>query len=242
MTDLLRNLDYENMDIMKEGKQQMDEKMLIMPGDYHERKIEKCQDHGAIIHDKGVSTIVLCDGCSSSEYGGAAAKILATEFAQFMNDNFLKNLLFDPNEVRRCAAAFIHRILIDYADKNEIQYNELATTIMAVSENEDGLIVCFHLGDGRIFWRENEQEYYSAFSVPPKCAKGKSPGLTMNSDLLKRMRFIRWTKADGVKQILMATDGFDEYTGEEIQAYSDTGKTSRFIKYPFDDFSCAMIK
>ena len=84
----------------------------------------------------------------------------------------------------------------------------LATTMLAISIDNDGRFVGVHLGDGSILWNVGSSDLLKTVSSPQRGDQPNSTYLTMNCPLFYYLRFYRWTKP-GARRIILLSDGMN---------------------------------
>lgn len=177
-------------------------------GKCHDYDLKQCQDHISIVSEANRTTIVLCDGAGSSPYGGEAAKITADVLGKHLHHNFEKYLYDIISDTKRRLVQVIDNELIKAAKKKNINPSLLATTVLAISIDNEGKFIGVHLGDGSILWNAKEEKGIKTISSPQGGYCPNSTYLTMNCPLFYYMRFYRWSKSKA-KKIILLSDGMD---------------------------------
>ena len=94
------------------------------------------------------------------------------------------------------------------AKEMQIDPRLLATTMLAISIDNDGRFVGVHLGDGSILWNVGSSDLLKTVSSPQRGDQPNSTYLTMNCPLFYYLRFYRWTKP-GARRIILLSDGMN---------------------------------
>lgn len=177
-------------------------------GKYHDFDMDKCQDQLNIISDSERTTIVLCDGASSSPFGKLAAKETSKIIGQNLHENFERYLYNIIPDTKRRLTQLTDNKLMQVAKKMNLDARLLATTILAVSMDNEGNFIGIHLGDGSIQCNIKGKNQLLTVSSPQNGDHPNTTYLTMNCPLFFYMRFYRWQEPDTTRIILMS-DGMD---------------------------------
>ena len=177
-------------------------------GKCHGFDISRCQDQIRILSDATQTTIVLCDGAGSSPYGGIAASVAASTLAGNLHLNFEQYLHGALPDIRMQLTRTVDTELKKMAKEMQIDPRLLATTMLAISIDNDGRFVGVHLGDGSILWNVGSSDLLKTVSSPQRGDQPNSTYPTMNCPLFYYLRFYRWTKP-GARRIILLSDGMN---------------------------------
>lgn len=159
-------------------------------GKCHGFDISRCQDQIRILSDATQTTIVLCDGAGSSPYGGIAASVAASTLAGNLHLNFEQYLHGALPDIRMQLTRTVDTELKKMAKEMQIDPRLLATTMLAISIDNDGRFVGVHLGDGSILWNVGSSDLLKTVSSPQRGDQPNSTYLTMNCPLFITCAFI----------------------------------------------------
>ena len=134
-------------------------------GKCHGFDISRCQDQIRILSDATQTTIVLCDGAGSSPYGGIAASVAASTLAGNLHLNFEQYLHGALPDIRMQLTRTVDTELKKMAKEMQIDPRLLATTMLAISIDNDGRFVGVHLGDGSILWNVGSSDLLKTVSA-----------------------------------------------------------------------------
>lgn len=215
-------------------------------GNCHDNRMEFCQDQTAVVKGKERCTIVLCDGAGGSRNGKAAARLVADAIGSFMQDNFNNSLSGYVPDILRKTVQVINHTLLSYAEQHSIVPGELATTVMAVTMDNQGRFSGIHLGDGNILWQVKGEEGIQEISRPQNGLRPDTTFLTMNCPMFQYLRFFRWKKPEA-KRIMLLTDGMDILKNQLTEDLFDAGNQEKLEnivkrKDPFDDCSYILME
>ncbi|MDO4337278.1 MAG: protein phosphatase 2C domain-containing protein [Eubacteriales bacterium] len=215
-------------------------------GSCHNNLMEFCQDQTAVRTDGGKNTVVLCDGAGNSLYGGIAARICAETIAEHMQKNFEKYLFEESAAVKREVIQKLRRALSGYACAHHIDEKALASTILAVTMDNNGRFAGLHLGDGIILWKISGRKDLEIVSSPENGLDAGSTFLTMNCKMFYHLKFFRWRKPEA-ERILLITDGMFPILSQISNSSFDVGNEAglqQLIRenHLFDDCSYGLLE
>ena len=210
------------------------------------------QDYALVLERGGISVAVLADGAGSFDAGGAAARLLVPEIVEWISSNFLELYYCDGAIVRKRLVYLITKLLRGYSEKHNLDSSDLACTLIAVAVDSQGRGIAFHLGDGIILRKRDQDTCYSVVSAPENGLTSNATYLTMNCNMLEHCRFYRLQETTPYRLIAM-TDGaaahLVEQRGRDGWVYTGPcfGDADSLLRYlegidSSDDYSLAILK
>lgn len=151
---------------------------------------------------------VLCDGAGSCTHGAEAAQLVSAVMADYLAENF-RRAMTEPEEViRREATLAVAQAVSQKAAALACGEEALGCTILAAAMDENGRFCFFHLGDGCILGRLDEDCDWMCFSYPQRGLNGGTY-LTGKTPIFEHLHFGRAVRRANSSLFLM-TDGFAE--------------------------------
>ena len=132
----------------------------------------------------------------------------ASTLAGNLHLNFEQYLHGALPDIRMQLTRTVDTELKKMAKEMQIDPRLLATTMLAISIDNDGRFVGVHLGDGSILWNVGSSDLLKTVSSPQRGDQPNSTYLTMNCPLFYYLRFYRWTKP-GARRIILLSDGMN---------------------------------
>jgi len=184
----------------------------IEKGIRHEKQRMKCQDYAEMEQRNGRISIALLDGKGNGDVNALAVKNIAKILNDFMLSFFDEIYTRDDNAVAYNLMLQIERKIGELSKEYEVNYEELASTLLAFCVDEQKKQYCaVHLGDG-VIAIEDCSKTIEILSLPINGINKNQTILTTSQNALENVKIYRGT-VDDIKGVVLASDGI--YNGQE---------------------------
>jgi hypothetical protein len=172
-----------------------------------------CQDYGAYkLLGQDVLIGAVADGAGSAKHSDFGAKITVKAALQFLEENLKKKAFAateteaELKEIFQQLLAYVQQTLEEYAKKEQLDINDLATTLLVVLITSKRL-AAMQIGDGFIVFKPLEGNYQLLFR-PDKGEYINETTFVTSSNALEDMQIGVLTEP--VAFICVATDGVEK--------------------------------
>lgn len=185
---------------------QFEIKAFSEKGNRHKKNGVVNQDAVFSITSPDMCIIAAADGASCRRYSAEGAKIAAREVCRFIYEHF-DELVENENEKR--AAELIRAHILDFIQKHADKKNcfalNFASTLLAAAySSSTGKLLCFHIGDGTIYFQGKESWRVASL---PKGTGNATYFTTSYNDGGTTESII--TNTDDIYGVALSTDGAD---------------------------------